>query len=90
MKTIWLILVMMVTGCATAKDFYVQENSVLGSVTVHECSTMTFRNIDTGKAAKRKVCRDVIMDGKQKEAWKDMRKDGDGRTPDADSEDTEY
>lgn len=86
MKTLFF-LILIVTGCA--KDFYVQESSKLTKVTVHECSAMTFRNIDTGKLAKREGCRNVIMDGHQKSEWSKLKSGGEKDDFTADVKDTE-
>ena len=70
------LVVAAMTACAGGRDFYVQESVKLAKVTVHECSVATFRNIDTDKAAKRLVCRDVVMDGGQKVGWQRLRGGG--------------
>jgi hypothetical protein len=68
MKVYWMSLSLFLVGCST--PLYVKEADTMDEVTVNECRTIFYRNMDNNEVRKREICRYIIMNEQQKSAWK--------------------
>ena len=53
--------------------FYVQDSARLKSVTIVECSEVTFRDLDYGNKAKRQACTKRTLNGAQRRVFEKHR-----------------